>query len=153
MKLLVFSDSHHRTCEMIAAIEVHQPDTVLHLGDVMSDTRKLRQLFSQLPIVQVPGNCDGWTQEPAIKLIELEGKKILLSHGHLWGVKQSYDTAIHAAHKAAADLLLFGHTHVPYSQPHGDLWVMNPGPSPDCFGLITIQNDQFQCEILPTVLL
>ncbi len=146
MKLLIFSDSHRYTAYMVEAIEAHQPDAVLHLGDVMGDARELTHIYPNLPIVSVPGNCDGWTDTPAIQLIQYQGKKILLSHGHLWHVKQGYDVALHAGRQAEADLLLFGHTHIPYCQQHGAMWVMNPGASPMNYGVV-ILGDSLSCSL------
>ncbi len=150
MKILVFSDSHRRTIHMVAAIQLHQPDTVIHLGDLMDDTQELRHIYPRLPLVCVPGNCDGWTDEPTQKLIDFWGKKILLSHGHLWRVKQGYHGAIHAGHQAEADILLFGHTHVPYCEKLDGLWVMNPGASSHSFGIIELDGDNICCSLHPS---
>lgn len=96
----------------------------------------------------VPGNCDGWTTVPAKKLITLQGKRILLSHGHLWRVKGGYDAAIADAHKAGADILLFGHTHRAYCQRMEDgLWVMNPGASRSSYGTILLDHGTIQCSL------
>lgn len=98
----------------------------------------------------VPGNCDGWTMQPLKKQITLAGKQILLSHGHLWGVKRSYDAAIADARAAGADILLFGHTHVAFCKQLEDgLWVMNPGASRASYGLILIEDGQISCSVLP----
>ena len=94
MKILVFSDSHRFLSGMVQAIEEEKPDQVIHLGDLMGDAEELSWRFQTLPICMVPGNCDGWTTAPAIKRITLQGKNILLSHGHLWRVKGGYDLAI-----------------------------------------------------------
>ena len=87
MKILVFSDSHRFLSGMVQAIEEEKPDQVIHLGDLMGDAEELSWRFQTLPICMVPGNCDGWTTAPAIKRITLQGRDILLSHGHLWRVK------------------------------------------------------------------
>ena len=94
MTILVFSDSHRALSGMIAAIETHRPDQVIHLGDLESDAEEVSFGYPQLPFCIVPGNCDGWTTTPAKKQITLAGKKVLLSHGHLWQVKSTYDLAI-----------------------------------------------------------
>mgnify|MGYP000478226278 CR=1 FL=1 len=103
MKILVFSDSHRSRGDMIEAIDEQQPDQVIHLGDLITDAEELTYVYPRLPICMVPGNCDGWTTEPVKKLITLQGKTILLSHGHLWRVKGSYDAAIADARKAGAE--------------------------------------------------
>ena len=99
----------------------------------------------------VPGNCDGWTMEPLKKQITLAGKKVLLSHGPLWGVKRGYEAAVADARACGADILLFGHTHKALCQQLEDgLWMMNPGTSRTSFGLILIENGAVQCSVLPT---
>lgn len=133
---------------MLQAIEEQQPDQVIHLGDLITDAEELTYVYPRLPICMVPGNCDGWTTEPAIKRITLGGKVILLSHGHLWHVKSDYDTALAQARKAQADILLFGHTHRAYCQRLEDgLWVMNPGTSRSSYGTILIEGGEIQCSL------
>lgn len=148
LKILVFSDSHRSTANMIQAIEEQQPDHVIHLGDLSDDARELGYIYPRLPICSVPGNCDGWTTEPAIKRITLGGKVILLSHGHLWHVKSDYETALAQARKAQADILLFGHTHRAYCQQEEDgLWVLNPGSSRKSYGTIQLEGGQCLCTL------
>lgn len=149
MKILVFSDSHRSLFGMYAAIDRHQPRQVIHLGDMMYDAEEVAEHYPQLPFCLVPGNCDGWgTAVPVKKNITLEGKSILLSHGHRWGVKSGYDMAISDARAVGADILLFGHTHVPYCQQMEDgLWVMNPGPARSSYGLIEIRDGRAGCTL------
>lgn len=148
LKILVFSDSHRSRVDMIHAIEEQQPDMVIHLGDLQRDAEDLGFAYPKLPLVSVPGNCDGWTMEPVIRQFQVEGTSILLSHGHLWRVKQGYDLAISEARKAKADILLFGHTHRAYCQQLEDgLWVMNPGTSRTSYGTILLERGQVQCFI------
>ena len=109
LKILVFSDSHRYTGGMIQAIEEQQPDLVVHLGDLQRDAEELALLYPKLSMVTVPGNCDGWTTDPLERQFMVCGKRVLLSHGHIWHVKQGYDAALRAARHAGAHLLLFGH--------------------------------------------
>lgn len=148
LKILVFSDSHRSLAGMYEAIEAQKPDQVIHLGDLMEDAEELAYAYPRLPICKVPGNCDGWTTEPLKRRIALAGKHILLSHGHLWGVKRSYDAAIADARAAGVDILLFGHTHRAYCQLLDGLWVMNPGSSRTSYGVIQIDNGVIRCELV-----
>ena len=151
MKILVFSDSHRSRGGMLDAIDAHRPDQVIHLGDLQSDAEELTYIYPKLPICMVPGNCDGWTMDPLKKQITLAGKKVLLSHGHLWGVKKGYEAAVADARSVGADILLFGHTHKSLCQQLEDgLWMLNPGASRASFGLIVIENGTIQCSVLPT---
>ena len=146
MKILVFSDSHRFLSGMVQAIEEEKPDQVIHLGDLMGDAEELSWRFQTLPICMVPGNCDGWTTAPAIKRITLQGRDILLSHGHLWRVKGGYDLAIGEARKSGVDILLFGHTHRPLVDRRGRTLFLNPGsigaPTRPSYGVVTIQDGQ-----------
>ena len=47
MKVLVFSDSHGNTTNMITAIEQEAPDMVLHLGDHWEDVQELSWPFNR----------------------------------------------------------------------------------------------------------
>ena len=148
MKILVFSDSHRSRGGMLDAIDAHRPDQVIHLGDLQSDAEELTYVYPKLPICMVPGNCDGWTMDPLKKQITLAGKRILLSHGHLWGVKKGYEAAVADARAVGADILLFGHTHRALCQQLEDgLWMMNPGASRASYGLIRIEQGQIHCSI------
>ena len=148
MKILVFSDSHHFLSGMVQAIQEEKPDHVIHLGDLMSDAEELSWRFQTLPVCTVPGNCDGWTTALPIKRITLQGKNILLSHGHLWKVKSTYDIAVQEGRKAGADILLFGHTHRAYCQQLEDgLWVMNPGASRTSYGTILLEGSSITCTL------
>ena len=86
MKILVFSDSHGSLNGMYWAIEEHNPDQVIFLGDVLDDIDDVEHVYPRLPVCKVPGNCDGWsfTKEPVRKCLNFWGKKILMAHGHNW---------------------------------------------------------------------
>ena len=150
MKILVFSDSHRSLSGMYGAIDRHQPQQVIHLGDMVSDAEEVGKHYPKLPFCTVPGNCDGWlTTAPLKKQITLEGKSILLSHGHRWDVKSGYGGAVADARAVGADILLFGHTHVPLCQQLEDgLWMMNPGPARSSYGLIVLGKGGIDCAVL-----
>lgn len=150
MKILVLSDSHRSMSGIYNAIDAEMPDHVIHLGDLMEDAEYASMVYPTLPICKVPGNCDGWTNAKAIKQITLGGKSILLSHGHLWGVKSGYERAYAQARAAGADILLFGHTHQALCcQLEDGLWVLNPGSSRSTYGLITLDEAGISCSIHP----
>ena len=100
-------------------------------------------------MVTVPGNCDGWTTDPLERQFMVCGKRVLLSHGHIWHVKQGYAAALRAARNAGAHLLLFGHTHRPccFQEPDG-LWVLNPGSARSTFGLVLPEGEALSCSLL-----
>lgn len=147
MKILVLSDSHRSMSGIYHAIDTEKPDHVIHLGDLMEDAEYASMVYPKLPICMVPGNCDGWTSAEAVKQITLGGRSILLSHGHLWGVKSGYDRAIAQARAARADILLFGHTHQALCcQLEDGLWMLNPGSSRSTYGLIELEAGEIRCS-------
>lgn len=148
MRIYVFSDSHGSLTEMLQIIQQDPPDAVIHLGDGMQDVEDLIQIFPEIPMYYVPGNCDGYTSVPPIQELIIGETRVLFSHGHLWSVKRDMVAALAAAEEQKASLLLHGHTHIPKIQEEADgLVVMNPGPSPDSYGIITFQEDGFQCQL------
>lgn len=152
MKLLVFSDSHGNVEHMRKAVERERPDRVFHLGDVMRDAVELSLIYPDLPLELVPGNCDYATDVPFQKILCVEGRRILMTHGHTYQVKLGMGQAVQAAWEAQVDILLFGHTHEAYCRKQEGLWIMNPGTirgglMPTC-GLIRLEGEDTSCEIL-----
>ena len=146
MEILVLSDSHGKVDHMVRAVEQFRPRQVLHLGDCVRDAQALERQFPQLPVTMVPGNCDwGQTGEPE-RLLEIEGVRILMMHGHTRHVKSSPMAAVYASREYGADVLLFGHTHVPLVDYDGALWVMNPGAAGDA-ALRALLEDKLRCHV------
>ena len=153
MTVLVLSDSHGDVEAMAQAVEKTNPDLILHLGDCWRDAEELRMLFPRIPMEHVPGNCDFRPGEPAEKLVFWDGLRVLLCHGHTYGVKNSLMSAGYAAMEKEADLFLFGHTHRPLWDQRGKTVFFNPGSigrglSPTC-GVIRVENGRADARILP----
>ena len=127
MKIIVFSDSHRELEGMRRVLKRETPDYVFHLGDHDSDAEQISRDFPLLPVAMVRGNCDGWSDTPKTLCFKLGGLRFFLCHGHTLGVKSSYIRAIFAAREQGADVLLFGHTHVPEQEESHGLKLLNPG--------------------------
>ncbi len=146
-KILVLSDSHGNVEHMKMAVEQIQPDMIIHLGDCWSDTTLLREEYPDILLEQVPGNCDG-PNGALEKVLLIEGKKILICHGHTFNVKAGYLRLELAAKEREADIALCGHTHSPFFDYHNGLRILNPGSigvprygNPPSYGLITLNED------------
>jgi hypothetical protein len=127
VKILVFSDSHNETPPMFRAVEAEKPDTIIHLGDNLSDALALGVKFEKIPLICVRGNCDWGGTHPEEETAELCGRKILVTHGHLYGVKSGLNRISLKGREAGADLVLFGHTHRAYIARSGGVHLFNPG--------------------------
>ncbi|NLT39940.1 MAG: metallophosphoesterase [Clostridiales bacterium] len=127
MKLLVLSDSHGSSGSILTALNKTSPDALIFLGDGLRDIRSVLEHRGDFPAFVVRGNCDLGAQEPAERLIELQGTRLFICHGHTYGVKSGTSEARAAAERTGAQVLLYGHTHRPECRRVGDLWVLNPG--------------------------
>ena len=126
MKILVMSDSHGNVTNMLTAVMRENPDMILHLGDHHYDCRELRNKYPEIPLRAVKGNCDTAGELENDEFI-CEYLRIVMTHGHLFGVKYSLDSIITNAMYKEADILLFGHTHQAYTQEFEGLHIINPG--------------------------
>ena len=153
MKICVFSDSHGYAGNMIKAVRLENPALCFFLGDGETDLVTLRGSYPDLPIYTVRGNCDLRSTQPLILNAVVSGFRFYAVHGHQYEVK--YDDSVrelcYAALRADADVVLFGHTHLPYLDHHLGMEIMNPGsigkvknPS---YGLLTIEDGKLSAEI------
>ena len=113
MKVLVMSDTH-----------VAGHDFIIHAGDW--DTCDIYNEVSRwLPVYGVTGNMDG--RELALDLPEqnrftLASRKIVLQHDI-----GSIDVFLKQRECRIIDIMIFGHTHVPFVRHYGKTLVLNPG--------------------------
>lgn len=129
MKICVFSDSHGVSDNMLHAVYVEEPDAVIFLGDGERDLKPIRRRYPNLPVYVVCGNCDVGFSLPDKLILTLEGVRIFAVHGHRHDVKydQDLDYLLRSARHEQANVVLFGHTHVPYMETQEDILVLNPG--------------------------
>ena len=129
MRILVFSDSHKSVEPCARVIEnIIGVDMVLHAGDHASDCAELERIFPDIDFKYVSGNCD-FSKAPSELLIEASGKRIFLTHGHGYAVKfdSDYYTIKNKGAELSADLVVFGHTHVPVCDFSQNPPILNPG--------------------------
>ena len=144
-KICVFSDSHGHSEGMVLAVRAEKPDLVIHLGDGEGDLHRLEKTFPELKIENVRGNCDWRSRAPAALRLAVAGKRIFAVHGHEHEVKR--DPTLQRLRAAAddADIVLFGHTHSPYTEDDGVIRLMNPGSVGEgaarTYGVILIDGD------------
>jgi putative phosphoesterase len=123
----VVGDIHGNTAALQEALEKMGPiDQLLFTGDGHRDLDRIEGGLS-IPVVGVAGNCDFCTLYPGEELLVLETKKLLLTHGHRYGVKQGLTRIALAGRAAAADLVVFGHTHLPMDDIWQNVHLFNPG--------------------------
>lgn len=132
MKILVVSDSHNNIQNIVKVIKVvglDQIDVLLHCGDLKNDAIRLKNLYPDLNIDYVYGNCDGFSYgSDKQKLISIGGVPIFLTHGDKHNVKSGdYDELLIEAKAYEAEIALCGHTHCAYFRKKEGIILLNPG--------------------------
>lgn len=135
MRILVVSDTHRDEFSLRKAI-LRQPtaEVVIHLGDGEEEADRMKINFPEKMFLQVKGNCDWGSTLPTEGETVLAGKKIFYTHGYTYKVKFSMYQAVSEARSRKADILLFGHTHEPFTLYEDGLYIMNPGSLSGSFG-------------------
>ncbi len=128
MKILVVSDTHGNEDNLKKVLQMEgMPDYLLHLGDAESGERAIESLVT-CPVWMVAGNCDFFTRLPKTRIIEIEGLRILMTHGHYYYVSVGIRDLVEDAKANSCNVAMFGHTHRPVlEQNDPELTVLNPG--------------------------
>ncbi len=126
MKILVCSDSHGNWKGLQEALDRERPEVLLFLGDGERDWQQV-DLPRNTHFLAVSGNCDFMAMEPGYRRFELCGKRIFMTHGHLYGAKQGLYGLSLQVEEHPADLVLYGHTHHPQLDDYNRCLYLCPG--------------------------
>ena len=158
MRIAVTADTHGDPGSIIKCWKKLKPDLILFAGDFYKDGQSIcREL--KIPGHIVAGNCDsaGRRQET---IVELPAGRILLVHGHQYGVKKDLQRIYYRGRELAVNVVVFGHTHQALCELVDGLWLVNPGSpsrprsgSTGTFVLIVADEDGFhpRIEALPGI--
>lgn len=128
MRILVVSDTHGDLKSLLRAVDAQRrAEVIVHCGDGDAQVQYLKENFKDKMIVGVKGNCDFASSLPSSETLRIMGKTIFVTHGHLYGAKSGLYTLCSAAREHGADILLFGHTHMPLCEYDDGLHILNPG--------------------------
>ncbi len=122
------SAPHPRTLELLRELA---PDAILHAGDI-GDLTVLDELAKIARVIAVRGNIDGHDNtlpdEITIDLLKDEQRalRILLLHIAVYGPKLRAEVA-RAARETESNLVVCGHSHVPFIGRDKGVVVFNPG--------------------------
>ena len=129
MRLLVLSDSHGDIPSLEIAIKNEKTaDAVIFLGDGLNDLEQVSHLLNGKTVIAVAGNCDSAMSPYPRRAVEVfADKTVYCTHGFVEKVKFGFDTLKTSALYSDANIVLFGHTHIPYTSYDDGLYLMNPG--------------------------
>ena len=155
-RILVFSDSHGEIRKTIQIIKNMQGVTaVLHLGDLNRDIQALEDEFPDIPVYGVQGNNDFTGAYPNEKTITIRDKKIFITHGHYYLVNGDPSKLKTIPATESADIILYGHTHIAYTEKFDNKILANPGSitkplqGEPSYGVIEIENGKLSYCTIP----
>lgn len=122
---VVMSDSHYDRQVVMAIKEKYQntATAIFHCGDSELDSSD--PIWSGLTVVR--GNCDDDPGYPEVDSKRVEGKMVLITHGHLYNVGFGLDQYSYLAEEIGADIALFGHIHQPVAERINGILYLNSG--------------------------
>lgn len=132
----VLSDTHiasmqHGGSQICALVDGYFADVsmILHAGDIIDPDLLLH--FAPREVHAVRGNLDpAESGLPQKRVLEVGGFRIGLIHG--WGDPGNLIPRVLAEFAdASLDCLVFGHSHQPLCQRHGNILLFNPGSPTD----------------------
>ncbi len=130
MKILLLSDSHGNRKGMMTAVEKYggNADIIVHCGDATrGEAEDLVDYNPDKTVICVRGNCDWGSTLKDVEYLEAGSKRIMITHGHFFGVKYGFDTLAEKAAEENCDIAFFGHTHNPTDVTEGGVRMINPG--------------------------
>lgn len=154
MKIIVLSDTHGNQPLALGILDGNaEAERIVHLGDEVEDACFLEEISGR-SIVKISGNCDFSTAHPRETILDLAGKRILVTHGDLYNVKAGLEKLLKRAVALKADVVLYGHTHQAAVQKVDGILLVNPGclkkgfeqPS---YAVVTIDEETVSVKIVP----
>ena len=146
LKYIVFSDIHGDGSSLIKIKKlISEYDGVFFAGDGYSLAKAL-----DTEMYAVGGNCD-LSGAPEL-IVETEGIKILLTHGHRYGVKSSLLSLTLRARELGCSAAIFGHTHQPFCTYENGIFLLNPGSCSGwgrkTYAILTLDNGSVTADVL-----
>jgi len=161
VKVVVLADTHAprrwRSCPPRVAEHLRGADLIVHAGDVCT-AAVLDELAGYAPVRAVCGNNDGpdvvaWGAPETLEL-DLDGLRVAMVHDS--GPAAGRNDRMRRRFPAA-DLVVFGHSHIPLDSVDGGVRIFNPGSPTDrrrqphgTLGVLQIRNGRLQqARIVP----
>jgi uncharacterized protein len=159
-KILILADTHmpkkgRALPDQIISVLNEGVDFIIHAGD-WSEKSVYEELTRYAPVYGVKGNVeiDEWAKQlPDKEVFQAEHLKIAIVHGHLGKGRTTPDRAYQSCIDEEPDLIVFGHSHIPFMDKRDRIILFNPGSPTDkrrqkefSYGLLTIDANDIQLQ-------
>lgn len=151
-RIVILSDTHgnYAGIEKLLPI-INENDFLFHLGDHDFDLKAFEREI-KAKIYSVKGNCDGGGDD---LLLEIDGVKILLTHGDRYGVKSSLYKLTLRAKELGVKAVFYGHTHVSNVEEIDGVVYFNPGSlsryGESFYGYVVIYDGKISVSAVPLI--
>ena len=127
MRVLIVSDTHRKHENLKEVLERVSPvQLLIHLGDAEGYEDYIGELCG-CPLEIVSGKNDFFSLLPREKVIMVGKYRVFLTHGHYYYVGSGVEDLKKEAKARGADIVMFGHTHMPMIEYGDHIIVLNPG--------------------------
>ena len=123
MKIGIISDTHGHVPNAVHDA-LAGADHILHAGDV-GPMEVITELESIAPVSAVLGNTDYSIQLPQMHVQSFTSQKFLVHHIVDLSVPSQLVRVVMADEQP--NVVVFGHTHMPYNEYHDGVLFLNPG--------------------------
>jgi len=150
--VVAMSDSHATTLRELPArlcSALGKADIIVHAGD-LTEMSLLLELRATGQTVAVAGNMDSTALKvhlPHRQLVTISGKLVGIVHGS--GAPSGITERVRVQFPENPDLIVFGHSHVPFSGVVDGVLMVNPGPAGRGYASITI-GEELAAELVST---
>jgi len=121
--IVAFSDAHGAPLPQKLLQVASEADYVLYLGDGING---LGEIMLHKGLHAVSGNCD-IPCFPQEEVLELDGVRMLLTHGHKYNVKRDLLNVALRAKELDCAAVFYGHTHLAAIDDMGGVTLVCPG--------------------------
>ena len=148
--IVAFSDSHNAPIPKRLLDLIDENNYVFFLGDGINS---LGDVLLHKGFIGVNGNCD----RPLLndeEVLEIDNVKILITHGHKYGVKRDLTALALRAQELGCNVVFYGHTHFAHIDEYQNITFVCPGAisSPLCgaqsYAYAIIHNGKFTAKIV-----
>ena len=123
MKIGLISDTHGHVPNTVHTA-LAGVNCILHAGDV-GPMDVITELEAIAPVYAVMGNTDHGIALPETRLEEFDGRKILIHH--IVDVDYPSQTVRELLSTEKPEIVVFGHTHMPFDERRSKIRFINPG--------------------------